>query len=75
MYSIKVCISLKSGNKIEEIYVRIYGAYTLLGVISRFDYIWSFLCKSDNLSDKGCIVSITDADMSRARTNYCVTID
>lgn len=75
MDSIKICISFKSGNKITKVYVRVFGVYTLLGVISQFDYIWRTLSKDERFpTDAGHVVSVEDADASRLRPDFLVRL-
>lgn len=75
MNSIKICISLKFGSRITKVYVRVYGACTLLGVISQFDYIWHELSKYESFSlNGGYVVSIEDADDTILKSSYIVRV-
>lgn len=75
MDSIKICISIKCGSKITKVYVKIFGAYTLLGVISQFDYIWGQLTKDEKFSlNGGYVVSIKDADDSTSKPSHFVRV-
>ena len=63
MVSVKLCISFKKGRTVENFYVEVVGAYTLLHAIQHLDYILVSLSASvDRIDTKGYVASISDAD-------------
>lgn len=71
MNSIKLCISFKKGRVVEEFYVEVVGAYTLVLALRHLDYILVRLSKSlDPFGTKGYITSISDADALSVKPDF-----
>lgn len=75
MNSIKLCISFKKGRVVENFYVEVVGAYTLVLALRHLDYILVSLSRSlDPFGTKGYITSISDADALSVEPDLVVDV-